>query len=360
MKFLTKVVTFSGKVNLQLIRFGSFKASKLVYAEYGDPSKVVSVEEEEMPSPKMGEVLVRMLAAPVNPADINTIQGVYPVKPNLPAVGGNEGVAEVQEVGDGVSYLKKGDWVIPRNTGWGTWRTHAVSKERNFIKIPNTIGVADAATLSVNPCTAYRMLKDFVPLKPGETVIQNGANSASGQCVIQLCKSWGIQSVNIVRDRPEIDQLRGYLQSIGATHVLTESEARTTDMFKSGKVPKPKLAFNCVGGKSSLELLRHLDFQGWMITYGGMSREPVTVPTSTFIFKDICLRGFWMTRWCSLNAASKKREDMILELAEMVTRGHLRAPAHVLMPFNKYKETLEKSFSVKGFSGKKYIIDFTA
>lgn len=66
----------------------------------------------------------------------------------------------------------------------------------------------EASMFNVNPCTAYRMLKDFVALKPGDTVIQNGANSAVGQLVIQLCKIWGIKTVNIVRDRPDIENLK--------------------------------------------------------------------------------------------------------------------------------------------------------
>lgn len=73
---------------------------------------------------------------------------------------------------------------------------------------------------------------------------------------------------------------------MGATEVLTEEEMRTSTIFKD-KLPKPKLAFNCVGGKSALEILRHLDKNGVMVTYGGMSREPVTVPTSALIFKVV-------------------------------------------------------------------------
>lgn len=62
--------------------------------------------------------------------------------------------------------------------------------------------------LNVNPCTAYRMLKDFIPLKTGDTVIQNGSNSAVGQMVVQLCKIWGIKSVNIVRNRSDVQNLK--------------------------------------------------------------------------------------------------------------------------------------------------------
>ncbi|KAI8036554.1 hypothetical protein M5D96_010713 [Drosophila gunungcola] len=102
------------------------------------------------------------------------------------------------------------------------------------------------------------MLKDFVQLSPGDTVIQNGANSAVGQAVHQLCRAWGINSIGIVRDRPEIAELKQMLQCLGATEILTETEIRTSDIFKSGKLKKPRLAFNCVGGKSATEVSRHL------------------------------------------------------------------------------------------------------
>lgn len=62
--------------------------------------------------------------------------------------------------------------------------------------------------LNVNPCTAYRMLRDFIGLEPGDTVIQNGANSAVGQFVIQLCRIYGYKSVNIVRNRPDVAYLK--------------------------------------------------------------------------------------------------------------------------------------------------------
>lgn len=70
------------------------------------------------------------------------------------------------------------------------------------------------------------MLKDFVSLKPGDVVIQNGANSACGQYVIQLCNAWNLISVNVVRNRPNIDELKDFLTKLGASHVLTEEELR--------------------------------------------------------------------------------------------------------------------------------------
>lgn len=67
--------------------------------------------------------------------------------------------------------------------------------------------------------------------------------------------------------------------------MLTEEEVRNTQLFKEKKLPAPKLALNCIGGQSAHEVMRHLAHGGTMVTYGGMSREPLTVPISALIFK---------------------------------------------------------------------------
>lgn len=143
-------------------------AKKLIYEEYGEPINVVQKAKEDIEfDPTTNTVLLKMLAAPVNPADINTIQGKYAVKPKLPSVPGNEGVAEVIAVGEQVEDFNTGDRVIPLQNALGTWRTHLVVPAENLYKVPNELGLADAATLTVNPCTAYRMLQDFAELDEG-------------------------------------------------------------------------------------------------------------------------------------------------------------------------------------------------
>ncbi|KAL9920406.1 enoyl-[acyl-carrier-protein] reductase, mitochondrial-like [Glossina fuscipes fuscipes] len=206
-------------------------AKALKFSNYGEPADVLELAQEPLPPPEKNQVLVKILAAPINPADINTIQGKYPVKPKFPAIAGNECVAEIQEVGSCVKNLKKGQRVIPFVTGLGSWSTHAIYDEDQLLPISDTIGLAEAATLTVNPCTAYRMLKDFVEVLPGHCVIQNGANSAVGQTVHQLCKAWGINSVGVVCDRPDIQDLKNYLKKLGATEVLTEEEVQGAKFF---------------------------------------------------------------------------------------------------------------------------------
>uniref|UniRef100_A0ACB8FRP5 Uncharacterized protein n=1 Tax=Sphaerodactylus townsendi TaxID=933632 RepID=A0ACB8FRP5_9SAUR len=289
-------------------------------------------------------VHVRMLAAPINPSDINMIQGLYAVLPDLPAVGGNEGVGRVEKTGIGVTSLKPGDLVIPADAGLGTWQTEAVFKEEKLLKMPPDIPLVSAATLSVNPCTAFRMLSDFETLKPGDSVIQNAANSGVGQAVIQIAAAKGIKTINVVRDRPNLQELVDRLKSLGADHVITEEALRkpeAKDLFQ--KIPKPLLALNGVGGKSAAEccspsFLRH---KGTMVTYGGMSKQPVTIPVSALIFKDVKLRGFWMTQWKRDNAQNKEELDrMIADLCTLIRKGQLSAPACQEVPLADYQSAL--------------------
>lgn len=113
-------------------------------------------------------VWVKMLAAPVNPADINQIQGTYPLEGEGPSrVGGNEGVGIVVKAGNDITTLKCGDWVIPRTGAFGTWREQVICTDTDLQSIPSDLPLDVAATLLVNPTTAYRLLNDFVSLSPG-------------------------------------------------------------------------------------------------------------------------------------------------------------------------------------------------
>ncbi|KAJ6947997.1 hypothetical protein NC651_002376 [Populus alba x Populus x berolinensis] len=176
--------------------------SKAVFYErHGPPDAVTRVMEMEGVEVKEKDVCVKMMAAPINPSDINRIEGVYPVRPPLPAVGGYEGVGEVLSVGSAVKHLSPGDWVIPSPPSSGTWQTYIVKEESVWHKISKDSPIEYAATITVNPLTALRMLQDFVTLNSGDCIVQNGATSIVGQCIIQLARLRGIHSINIIRDR---------------------------------------------------------------------------------------------------------------------------------------------------------------
>lgn len=266
---------------------------------------------------------------------MNQIQGVYPSKPpftsllgtTVPsAVGGNEGSFEVASVGSSVKTVSKGDWVIMKHTGFGTWRTHTLAEEKDIFKIDNKEGLnpIQVGTVSVNPCTAYRMLKDFEHLNDGDWFIQNGANSGVGRAAIQLGKLWGLNSINVIRERPtaeETEALKNELYALGATKVVTEDELMAkgfTEQVKEwtngGRSPV-KVGLNCVGGKPTSALIKCLSNSGHLVTYGAMAKQPLQLPNGLLIFKDIKFSGFWVSRWSDAHPDVKKKTvDEILDL----------------------------------------------
>ncbi|EJT70744.1 trans-2-enoyl-CoA reductase [Gaeumannomyces tritici R3-111a-1] len=340
--------------------YGYTQTKALVFSKPGEPSDVLKLHTHSIsPSIPQHAATLRALAAPINPADVNLIQGTYGVKPTFDAmigtpepasVPGNEGCFEVISVGSGVKTLKPGDWVIPASTGLGTWRTHALvdNADAALIRVPEGDGAAltplQAATVSVNPCSAARMLRDYVDLVDlsvrayrsgagadgGAWFVQNGANSGVGRAAVQLGRLAGLRSVNVVRERdtPEATAaLKRELEDLGATAVVTEAEfldrgfpARMHDEWTRGA--DVMLGLNCVGGKSATQMARVLGAGGTMVTYGAMSRQPVALPTGLLIFKDLRFRGFWLSRWADGDRESKRKT--IEEILGLIRTGKFR------------------------------------
>lgn len=130
--------------------------------------------------------------------------------------------------------------------------------EWDLAHVPNDIPLDAAAMLAVNPASAYRMLQDFVTLLPGDYIIQNAANSTVGKCVIQLAKHMGVKTINVVRDREDLDSVKEDLDDLGADFVVTESLLAGKDYAREfAKVPKPVLALNAVGGPSATNVSQY-------------------------------------------------------------------------------------------------------
>ncbi|KAK3734953.1 hypothetical protein RRG08_038977 [Elysia crispata] len=336
-------------------------STKQLYVQsFGQPENVLQARDVELPS-SLGprQIIVKMLLAPINPSDVNMMEGTYFVQPPLPAIMGNEGVGEIVEVGAEVKGLNPGDWIIPADTAFGTWQTMKLIEDTEVIKLRNDIPALSAATISVNPCTAYRMLRDYAHLVPGDVIIQNGSNSGVGVSVIQLAREWGIKTVNIVRSRPDIDNLISYLKSLGADHVVTEEFCRKPEMrdLLKSLSKQPKLALNCVGGQSSSELLRHLGQGGIMVTYGGMSKKPIIAPTGALLFKEIKLFGYWNTNWNRLHQTDIARFEMLSDISNLIKLSKFVPPECELFSLSEYKKAVERATS--GYKSCKVVFKMT-
>ncbi|KAL8912602.1 MAG: hypothetical protein Q9171_002404 [Xanthocarpia ochracea] len=374
----------SSKANLPLDRrrhisaYGYTQAKALVYPKHGSPADVLTLHTHSISPPHSRLVTLRTAAAPLNPADINQIQGTYPTAPPFgqelgtpqpSAVPGNEACFEVLSAGSGCKSLSKGDWVIPARTGLGTWRTHLQVDEDKVMKVnKDGLTVEQVATVSVNPVTAYRMLKDFTPLKEGDWFTQNGANSGVGRAAVQLAKMWGLKSICVVRKREGVEgeTLNKEMQELGATVVVNDEEVmdkgfgeRVKEWTNSGREPI-KLALNCVGGDAAMALAKTLGAGGTMVTYGAMSKSPLRVGAAMLIFKDLRFVGFWVSRWGDHFPDEKKKT--IDEILGLIRGGRFKDVPMVEVPWSyetKKEELLDAvQGTLEGFRKGKGIFNF--
>jgi len=290
----------------------------IVYERHGNPEDVLQVKTEPWPQPTADEVVVAMRAAPVNPADINAIEGKYPAKREVPAVPGFEGAGVVVEVGANVSTITQGALVmLPHNIG--TWREAVAIKADDLVAVPPEIDPAQAAMLKINPLTAWRLLHDYVDLARGNWLIQNAANSAAGRAVIAIARQLGFKTVNVVRRAELLEELRAE----GGDVVLVDGEKLRDEVKMATGSAAIRLGLNSVGGDSALRLSNCLAFGGTLVSFGAMSMQPLKIPTGLLIFKDLRYRGIWINHWYD-NATMAERMAAFNPLFDMAKRGLLK------------------------------------
>jgi trans-2-enoyl-CoA reductase len=316
----------------------------IIYSTNGDPARVLSAFSfPKLPPPPPNTANIKFLLAPINPADINVIEGVYPARPEPDVslsqakdhplfVGGNEGLGKVMDVGEGVVDLQKDDWVVMTKAQSGTWASAKNIDLSDVLKVPKQgLSEAQAATITVNPATAYNIMHDFTQLVEGDWIVQNGANSAVGQAVIQIAAAKGYKTINFIRDRDDVELLKQHLELLGATHVVTYDELSDKSLRTKVKTwtggKDIRLGLNCVSGKTTTLMARLLGNNAHLVSYGAMSKEPLSLPTSLFIFKNLTCHGFWQTRWYS-DKSLEQRQELLKTLIALMRDGKLRDPDH--------------------------------
>ena len=291
-----------------------------------------------------------MRAAPINPADLNQIEGKYPVRPELPATPGFEGAGIIVESGTDVKGLTSGALVIlPHNVG--TWRDAVAVKAEELVVVPESIEPVQAAMLKINPLTAWRLLHDYVDMQRGDWLIQNAANSAAGRDVIQIAQELGYKTVNVVRRAELVDELRAE----GGDIVLVDGDNLREEVKSATGGASIRLGLNSVGGDSALRLANCLAPGGTLVSFGAMSLQPLKIPTGLLIFKDLRFRGIWINKWYD-NATQAERMDTFRSLFDMTRRGLLKTKVEKAYPLSEVKAAV--AHAAQGKRSGKIIFEF--
>jgi NADPH:quinone reductase len=171
---------------------GVSKMKAIRVHQFGGP-EVLKLEEVATPKPAIGDVLVRIHAAGVNPYDTYMRTGTYAIKPPLPYTPGSDGAGVVEAVGEGVKKVKRGDRVYTAQTITGAYAEYALAREGQVHPLPAKIDFKQGAGIWVPYGTAYHALFHSAKAHASETVLVHGASGGVGIAALQIARAIGLK-----------------------------------------------------------------------------------------------------------------------------------------------------------------------
>jgi NADPH:quinone reductase-like Zn-dependent oxidoreductase len=164
----------------------------IVAHEYGGP-EVLRYEDAPVPEPKENELLVRVIASGVNPADPLIVSGRYAREfgTHLPLIPGYDMAGVVEKIGTKITRLKVGEPVYAYLLWGGGWAEHGVTNENEAAIKPKSLTFTEAAAVPLAALTAWQALVDTAQLHAGQTVLIHGGSGGVGSFAIQIAKARG-------------------------------------------------------------------------------------------------------------------------------------------------------------------------
>ena len=301
----------------------------LVFDRTGDPNEVLTVRDLPTPNPGPDEILVRVRLSPIHPSDLHIMRGRFGRQPTLPASPGIECVGIVEALGAGVAGPALGTRVVLLNV-WGSWRELIVSPAERVIPVPGDLSDEDAAQAWVNPVTAWVMTMVEHDLKPADWLVQTAAGSTVGRLVLQLARSERFRTVNIVRRRAQVSEIK----ALGGEVVITSEDTDWgTQLATASEGKALSRAIDCVAGRTGATVARHLAPGGRLLVYGALSSHRQTDPSAfemplfvpRLIYGAAVVQGWYLLHWFEVTPPAECRAIFATVLDHLAS-GALRLP----------------------------------
>ena len=272
--------------------------------ETGGP-EVMHLEDIEKPTPKAGEVLIKVAAAGINYADLAQRQGAYLTRTNTPMTMGFEFAGTVEELGSGVTSPQVGSRVVALAPGG--YAEYTVAPANTVIPIPDNLDFNSAAAFPVQGVTAYQLLRESTRLQEGDSVLVHAAAGGVGTLAIQLAKLMGAKTVvGTASNSKKLELIR----ELGADAAINYTEADWAEQITKATGGKgPDVILEMVGGDIAEKSLQILAPFGRMVVYGAASGQMVQFSGIQLMYKNQSVVGYWLTAWMS-------RPDKIAEAAQ--------------------------------------------
>lgn len=325
----------------------------VVFEQFGEPADVLKVQTVSAPVAGPGEVLVRMLASPVNPSDLMNVRGIYTLRPTLPATPGFEGVGVVTASGGGLlGRIMVGKRVAVLNRDRGNWCEQTVVSARQVIPLPASLPLEQAAMFFVNPATAYIMTREVLRVPSGEWLVQTAAASALGRMVVRLAQHSGFRTLNIVRREDQAQILR----DLGATEVIVfDPEHQTAGDLHAAVTAITgargiRYAIDSVAGATGSALVPCLGDGGQLLVFGTLSSEPLTFSSRLLMTHEASVRGFWLGHYMSqLKLIAKLK--LIRRISALIQSGILGSECGSQFPLAEVNQAV-RAAEAQGRHGK--------
>jgi len=320
-----------------------------VFREYNkDPTKVVKIEDIDMPKLKPNEVMIKVESASYNYNDLWAIWG-EPLKTPLPHISGSDVAGNIVEVGEDVTKFKVGDrvashsnlscrvcymctsgreydcndrlvWGFQTGPLWGGFAQYTHLPEVNVVKLPDNVSFDDAAAISMVGMTSWHMLVGRAKIKPGQTVLIMGGTSGVGMSGIQIAKLYNCNVIATAGNKEKMDKCL----ELGADNVVNHREA---DWYKKVREITKKqgvdVIFEHIGKSAFAQEVGLLKMGGTLVATGATTGYDSTIDLRYLFFKG--------TNWLGSTQGTKSELE---EVMYWTGKGKIKPLIYTTLPFN--------------------------
>ncbi|WP_448565426.1 zinc-binding dehydrogenase [Thalassotalea ganghwensis] len=306
-------------------------------------SQRIQREEKVIPALKKGQVLVKVLASPVNPSDLVYLLGKYGLTAQEGKFCGFEGVGVVINANAGLY----GKWLTGKRVALsadpeqdGLWAQYAITRANYCLPVNKDIPDDQAATLIVNPCTSVCLVERAIALGT-KALLVNAAASQVGKGVIRYARLKGIKTIATVRSEQNVS----IVESLGADHVLCTAHQGYDEKLKAlCHQLKVKVLLDAVAAEETPRSLRAMPKGSTAIIYGRLTEthDPLggLFSVADVIFRDIRIEGFWLATYIG-----KANPLHVLSLSRKVQRlflsGVFKTDIYAKVDFEQFGQALD-------------------
>jgi NADPH2:quinone reductase len=287
----------------------------------GKPSDLKLVDLPDLPSPKAGEIKVKVTSAGLNFADTLMISGQYQQKPELPFTPGLELAGTVLEVGPGETRINTGDRVMAA-VDHGGFAEQAIVRAADAVPVPAGMDPVVAGGFVIAYGTSYGALVWKARLKEGELLLVHGAAGGVGLTAVEIGKALGAKVIATAGGAEKCAVARAH----GADWTIDYRSEDVRDRVKAIAAELGRegadVVYDPVGGEIFDASLRCVAWGARLLVVGFAAGQIQKIPANILLVKNIDAQGFY---WGSYR---RQRPELILDcfagLGRLFAAGHLK------------------------------------